>query len=142
MTDNTVYVEELPGSVEVFVALRDRLASSPKGGAATMVVALLLYTEDEALGRACLTVAIDRERLTEGSDGYKGLQLNRSDLQFIYGQLQDKRYIVRSYVQGTSPENHYRLPEPPYPIAFGSNPYGGDPDSGRYKPRFRTLTVE
>ena len=128
-----VRFDHVPGSIEKFVTLRDQVAMTPQGGAAMMVVALLAYVEDEQLGQQCLTVAVDRGQLSEGPKGYKGWQLSNRNLQFVRGQLAGKAYLVRSYIQGTAPENGYRLPEPPYEIACTDNRHSGDSASGSYK---------
>ena len=46
----TVEIGHLPQSIEEFVALRDRVADTPQGGAAVLTVALLLYAQDQVLG--------------------------------------------------------------------------------------------
>jgi hypothetical protein len=119
--------------VEEFVALRNRTAKAPQGGAAMMVVALHAYTEDEDLGRQCLTVAVDRGRLAEGSGGYRNWQLAKRALRRIQTQLSAQPYLPRSYFAGSTPENGYELGDPPYVLAFSENPYSGDPASGVYK---------
>jgi hypothetical protein len=127
------YVDELPRSVEDYIALRDRMATTPEGGATMMVLALLLYAQEQELGQGCLAAAVDRERLREGPKGYRGWQLGNRDLQLIRTQLASRPYIPRSYVQGATPENGYQLPPPPYRFAFAPNPHSGDPASGAYK---------
>ena len=109
-----VQFDRVPEEIEAFVALRNQVATTPQGGAAMMVVALLAYVEDEELGRQCLTVAVDRGRLSQGAKGYKGWQLSNRDLQFLRGQLAGKEYLAHSYVEGTGPESGYCLPDPPY----------------------------
>jgi len=129
----TIEIQALPQSVEEFVTLRDQIAQTPQGGATVMIVALLAYAEDEQVGQACLTVAVDRDRLQEGSKGYKGWQLRNTDLGRIRSQLAGRAYLPKSYIQGASPENGYALPDPPYVFDFSSNPYSGDPETGTYK---------
>lgn len=129
-----VQIDQLPRSVADFVTLRDRIATSPQGGAAVMVVALLLYTQDEEFGQQCLAAAVDRGRLVKGSQGYQDQQLNARDMQLIRTQIAAHPYLPRSYVQGATPENGYRLPDPPYRFDFAYNPHSGNPDSGVYKP--------
>jgi hypothetical protein len=68
----SVQLDNLPSSLDQFVAWRDRVATTPQGGAASMVVALLLYAGNKALGEQCLAAAVDRARLQEGSSGYQG----------------------------------------------------------------------
>jgi hypothetical protein len=129
----SIQIDGIPQSIDAFVALRDQVATTPQGGAAMMVVALIAYATDEELGRQCLTVAVDRDRLQEGAQGYKGWELRRSDLQRIRLQLQGKAYLAYSYLQGTSPQNGYQPSDPPYILTFQDNPYSGDVDSGTYK---------
>jgi len=129
----TVEIGHLPQSIEEFVALRDRIADTPEGGAATMIVALFMYAEDQVLGEQALTVAVDRERLQEAADGYRGWQVRKRPLQSIRRQILDSPHIPRSYFLGTSPESGYRLPEPPLRIECRSGPYSGDMDNRTYK---------
>jgi hypothetical protein len=119
--------------VEEFISLRDQIATSPQGGAAMAIVALLMYTEDAQLGRECLTVAVDRSRLQEGTQGYKGWQLRRRDMERTEAQLRDMPYLPRSYLEGASPDNGYQLPAAPYVLQFSDNPYSGAVESGEYK---------
>jgi hypothetical protein len=128
-----VEIDELPRSVEAFIALRDRVAQVPQGGAAMMVVALLVYVEDEDLGRQCLAITVDREKLSEGPKGYEGQQLRASDIWLLHSQIRDKPYIARSYVKGAMPDNGYQLPESSYIFEFSDNPHSGDPERGTYK---------
>jgi hypothetical protein len=128
-----VQIDALPHSIEEFLALRDEVAKEPQGGAAMMVVALFTYVEDEMLGRQCLAIAASRERLEEGPKGYKGWQLRASDVWLLHTQIKGKDYVLKSYVKGTSPENGYELPAPPYEFTFNENPHSGDPGMGTYK---------
>jgi hypothetical protein len=123
----------LPETVEDFVAMRDHVATTPQGGAAMMVVALLIYADHEDVGLQCLTVAVDRDRLTSGPKGYKGWQLRNADLQRLKRQLVGKGYLPRSYVKGAVPGNGYQLSSPPYSIECSDNPHSGNVDSGTYK---------
>ena len=128
-----VRIDSLPQSIDEFVALRDQIARTPEGGAAMMVVALLLYAGDEDIGQQCLTAAVDRERLEESAAGYKGWRLRPAELRRIRSQVKAKAYVLKSYVQGATPANRYRVPAPPYVLESSSNPYSGDPASGMYK---------
>lgn len=132
-TQLTVEIGHLPQSIEEFVALRDRIADTPQGGAAVLVVALLVYAGDQVLGDQALTVAIDQEQLQEAADGYRGWQLRRRPMQLIERQILDSPHIPRSYVLGTSPESGYQLPAPPLQIECRSGPYSGDVEDGTYR---------
>ncbi len=129
----SIEVEELPQSIEAFIALRDRVAEAPQGGAAMMIVALLMYVEAEDVGRQCLAIAVDRDKLSEGPKGYEGWQLRASDIWLLHSQIKDKPYIARSYVKGATPDNGYQLPESSYAFEFSDNPHSGDPEIGIYK---------
>ena len=132
-TQLTVEIGHLPQSIEEFVALRDRIADTPQGGAVIMIVALFIYAEDQVLGEQALTVAVDRERLQEAADGYRGWQVRKRPLRLIRRQILDSPHIPRSYFLDTSPESGYRLPEPPLRIECRSGPYSGDVDNGTYR---------
>ncbi len=128
-----VEISQFPQTIDEFVALRDRIAQTPEGGAATLVVALIAYAGDETLGRACLTVAVDRGSLQEGPKGYKGWQLPDNVLKRVGLQIKGKEYLPRSYIRGAAPANGYALPAPPYVIECSDNPYSGDREAGPYK---------
>ena len=128
-----IQIDQVPQSAEEFIALRDQIATTPQGGAAAMVVALLIYANDEQLGLQCLTIAVDRDRLEEGIAGYRGWQLRRRDIRRIETQIKAGPHIPRSYIEKATPENGYSLPDLPYVLTFSTNPYSGDPDAGAYK---------
>jgi hypothetical protein len=130
---SSIQIDNWPESVQEFLALRDRVARTPQGGAAMMVVALFTYTQDEDLGRQCLPIAVDRGSLTEGAAGYKGWQLRTRDIRQIGQQIAQQPYIAQSYVGGVRPETGYQLPAPPYTFEFEDNPHSGDPQEGTYK---------
>jgi hypothetical protein len=129
----SVQIDQLPQSVEDFLTLQEQIAGTPQGGAAMMVVALLLYADDVTLGHACLTLAVDQDRLSEGDKGYGGWQLRGRQRQLIRTQIGSQPHIPRSYFEGTCPENGYQLPPSPYELSFSDNPYSGDIEAGTYK---------
>ncbi len=108
-TDQTVEIPALPTTIEEFVALRNDLATTPHGGVAVYMVALVLYSNDVDLGLKCLTVAMDASELSDG-DAYKGKSPSRMRLRELKDRIGAKPYIARSYFLGTSPENTYELP--------------------------------
>lgn len=118
LTDSSVELPSLPRSTDEFLALRDQVAGSPRGGAAMFVAAMIIYTQDEQLGRECLTIAVDQGQLSDGGAGYKGKQLSNRSLQSIKSNLGSKPYIARSYVEGATPDNGYALPQGPLTIRF------------------------
>jgi hypothetical protein len=133
MSSWIVEIPVLPTTIEEYIELRDAVAQTPQGGAAMMVLALYAFTLQETLGRQCLTIAVDRDRLVPGTGGYKDLELRNRDIRRIEQQIKNKPYVPRSYLQDTSPETGYELPDPPYTIVCSDNPHSGDPHTGQTK---------
>jgi hypothetical protein len=127
-----IIVEKFPITTDEFVAIRDKIAISPEGGAAVFALALAVYGSDQELGLACLTISADKSRLTNGN-AYKGFTIIASDLSLLKMQLDKALYIGNSYVQGTSAANGYTLPSGSLKYDISENPYSGDKASGRYK---------
>lgn len=118
LTDSSVELPSLPRSAEEFMALRDQVAGTPRGGAAMFVAAMILYTQDKKLGQECLTIAVHQGQLSSGDDGYGGKQLSNAALQHFKMTLDPKPYIARSYVEDATPDNGYALPSGPLTINF------------------------
>jgi hypothetical protein len=129
----SVEIPSRPTSIEEYLDLRDRVATSPEGGAAMMVVALLAYADGEELGQACLTCAVASTRLVDGVKGYRGRQLSNASLQRIRTQIRGRDYVARSYVSGTTPQDGYQLAAAPYMVECLRNVHSGDPTSGQCK---------
>lgn len=113
---NVVSVPALPKTVEEFRTWRNTVAGVPQGGAAAFVVALLVYSQDAALGLQMLTTHIDRELLSPGNKGYKGLQPRSMRIRAFRDRVGRKPYIARSYIDGTSHTTGYKLPPLPWTI--------------------------
>ena len=127
----TVTVKKMPKSVDEFVKLRNKIATTPEGGATMFVLALKLYEENSIVGEKCLVIAVDRNRLQQGSV-FKGFQLFRNDGNRIKSQIAKYPYIVDYYFKGATPENGYKT-KLPYILDFSSNAYSGDPKTGKFK---------
>ena len=133
MSEQVVHIESLPTTADEFAALAGKLGRTPEGGAAIMVLALKIAAGDAVLGRQCLPIAVVATRLQAGSHGYKGQELRRGDLQLIERQLGKQPWLPASYLKGATPENGYAVPELPWEVTTTTNPYSGDPTSGRVK---------
>ena len=129
----TTRIDSLPESADEFITLQETIARTANGGAAMMVLALLLYAKDQRLGSQCLSVAVDQGRLMETDEGYQGWQLHKRELQLIRRQIERQPYLPKSYLKGCLPESGYALPDLPFEMEFSSNPYSGDEDSGEFK---------
>jgi hypothetical protein len=140
MREWVVEVPGLPATVEELVALRDRIATTPEGGAAVMVLALLAYAQDPALGARFLTVALDQSQLQDGPDGFKGKQPGRMVLQNAKDRIGKAPGIARSYVQGTSNKDDYALPAPPWRLSGREQP--GDVQGAKAKTFVRSTGAD
>lgn len=112
-------ISALPGSVEEFVALRDRLATTPQGAVAVFLVALDLYATQRVLGISCLTVAVDASHVKEGQGpgSYKGKIIDKNRLADIDRVLANSPATAVAYWKGAAPGNGY-APTKPYAISL------------------------
>lgn len=125
-----IETDKVPTTIEEFIAFRDKVANTPEGGAAVFAMAMVLYTQNKELGNQALTIALDLSQVEEGNV-YKGYQ-PPSSLNFHLGNLSEKTYIARSYVQGTSPANGYSIPAGKVKFKTSRNPYS-EQDNGDIK---------
>ena len=126
-----VTIEKMPESVDEFVAMRDKIADTPEGGATMFIIALKLYNDVPEIGEQCLVIVADRSRLVQGTT-YKGFSLTKTDMNSINRQLGQYPYVVNSYFKGVSPENGYTHRFPTQ-IDFSSNAYSGSKEEGNFK---------
>lgn len=125
-----VETDKIPTTIEEFIAFRDKVATTPEGGAAVFAMAMILYTQNKELGNQALTVAMDLSQLEEGNV-YKGYQ-PPSALNYHLGNLSEKPYIARSYVQDAKPDNGYALPSSKIKFKTSRNSYS-EQDNGDIK---------
>jgi hypothetical protein len=121
-----IEIAKVPANRDEFLALQGRLASTPEGGAAVLVAALLSYVGGDAQAEAYVAAALDPAGLQSGA-------LRVADRQRLQRQLKGREGIIHSYVEGATTANGYQLPDPPYRLAFSRNPYSGEEASGRVK---------
>jgi hypothetical protein len=112
----TLRIASIPATMEELVALRDKIAGDPEGGAIVFIIAMLLYAQDHQLGLQAFTLALDRSELTKG-DVYKGYQPYRV-WEDKFAQIDKYPYLGRVYIQGTRAEDGYKLPGAPYSFVF------------------------
>lgn len=127
-----VTVERLPGTIEQFEELRDRIANTPEGGAAVFLVALKIYSINPALGTQCLIVSVDKTLLEAGTgpDSYKNYKLKIGLLPRIRETLARQKYLPGSYFPGATPTNGYKIGTGPWNFRFSSSLYQGVPAEG------------
>jgi len=127
MQSGLVELPVMPGSTEEFLRMQEELAGTPEGGAAVLVMALLLYRDNPDFGAACVAASVDRSRVT--TDG----SLRRGDGRRIAEQFAANPGIPAAYIEGTSPGEGYALPEMPWRLEMSTNPYSGDPGGDETK---------
>ncbi len=125
----------LPRNAEEFKTLRDQLAVTPEGGAAMFVAALKLYSSNPEEGIKCLVMQRDINDLmqTSGANSYMGYALNNSEFSLLKSQLSKQKYLPDSYFTGALPANNYTVPPGEAGLEITTNPYSGDPESGKVK---------
>jgi hypothetical protein len=129
--EHELLVPAVPQSVSEFLSLRNELATTPQGAAAAFVLALMAYASDKAFGLTCLTTVIDASRLQEGTAGVQGKEPRRADQQAFRDYLGSRPHLARSYVQGTTPENGYQPPTPPWRVRIKEQPSDVQADQAR-----------
>ncbi len=112
-----ISVDKIPSTTEEFIEFRDRMSTTPEGGVVSFLVACLMYNQNPQLGRECIIIQTDASQLQPSNSGYKGYDLTASNSNLV-AQLSNKSYIVNSYVQGTSNQNGYALPNLPYTFSI------------------------
>lgn len=116
---STVQIQNIPQTIEEFTVLRDSLATTPEGGAAVFVAAMLTCVKNRDLGIQFFTLILEKEKFiheTTHQPHVKGYAPNASFM-FYVEQLDKQPWIAPSYVQGTSADNGYTLPTLPYTIS-------------------------
>jgi len=103
--------DKIPDNVEDFLKIRDNLADTPQGGATVFVVALTVYSRNQSLGEDFLTIALDTSRLRRVTPGgYDGWEPS-PDFITSARLLLTHPWTTRSYIEGTSPLNGYKIPD-------------------------------
>lgn len=126
----TVTVESLPGTVEEFVSLRDKLAVTPEGGAAVLITAMQIYSRNETLGLQCLTISLDNKSLQKGKT-YKGFTPAQPAM-FLIKQIDRQKHLPDAYVKGATWENAYAV-NAPFEYEFTRQKNSGSDESGKVK---------
>jgi len=128
----TVKIKDSVSTVEKFLEIRDKIATTPEGGATVFLLALKVYSYNVKLGKQCLVIAVDQENLQKG-DTYLGYELLPLDETFFKKSIYEKnRLLPNSYISGSTPENNYSV-KLPYTYEFSTNAASGDAASGTFK---------
>ena len=123
----------VPESAEQFIELRDKLASTPEGGAACFVAALLAFSKSEEVGLQCLTLAIDQRNVGSGNvyKGYAPIGSVMYHVNRISG-YQMWPYLGYAYIKGSKASNNYVVSDPLVVDMYRQKNSGSD-SSGQVK---------
>ncbi len=113
---------KVPDTMDEFLELREKHAYTPEGGAAMFILSMIIFTQNEKLGKNCLTVTLDNSELIKSTGGYKGYE-TAPGFKYYISRLRDMPWIPFSYIQETSYSQGYALPEGMSTILFSANPY-------------------
>ena len=106
--------QALPSSVDEFLAMRAEFMKGKDewqkayGGASLFLYALMVRTQDEALGDQLVVLALDKYNLADG-DVYKGKDWNKAASFYLDDQLKGKNHIPRAHAKGTKQSDGYEL---------------------------------
>lgn len=100
----------IPETLEQFLSLPQSAMSTPYDTAALTVLALSVYPENKELSL----------KMLEALRGPR--PFSNMDKQFIADRFRGKEYLMRSYFDGSSPENDY-TPSVPYTVTVSENQY-------------------
>ena len=123
-----IKLNDMPNSLEEFITLRNRIATTPEGGAAIFIIALKSFADKKDWGEKALVIAVDRYNLIKGNV-YKGFDLSLSVKSFLKRTIAKQPYIPNSYFAGSSPENNYSV-KAPYKLKFFTTKYTKAQSSG------------
>ncbi|MDF1667734.1 MAG: hypothetical protein P1V97_38715 [Planctomycetota bacterium] len=118
---DSITIKAMPKTNEEFVKLRDSTATTPEGGAAMFVLAMMAWEKDKDVGEPFFTIALDKGQLKKGKGGYKGYAPGNSAM-FLIKRIDGKKVFSKSYLDGTSPKKGYAA-KAPFKFKFMRNKY-------------------
>ncbi|MCW7492654.1 hypothetical protein ND861_09030 [Leptospira sp. 2 VSF19] len=130
---NPVSIPSEPTTVEEFKSLQSKLASTPEGGAAMLVLAISIYGKNPELGTKAVVLSVlskNRQKSTKPS-AVDGMDLGNGD-KYLLGQLDKYKMLSNGYWKGAEPANGY-TPSSPLTVETFTNPYSGEESAGKLK---------
>ncbi len=111
-----IRVPKIPTSVDEFVALRDVYGkdAGPETAAALFVVAMVVFTRDENVGKQCFVVVSDKSWLRDARNPstpgvYKGKRVWGTVIEGLMRRLKQYPFIATSLFFGTTRDDGYDL---------------------------------
>ncbi len=128
-----IELAKIPSSAEEFTQMRNEIATTPEGGAAMTVAALLAFSKDKDLGLQCLTLILAKRNVMQG-DVYKGYAPLGSIMYHVNRISGYKMwpYLGYAYLKGATAKNDYAV-SPPYTVVTKRQKNSGTDASGKVK---------
>ncbi|WP_425270279.1 DUF6935 domain-containing protein [Leptospira bandrabouensis] len=130
---NPVSISTEPTTVDEFKSLQSKVASTPEGGVAMLVLAISIYGKNQDLGTKAVILSVlskNRQKSTKPS-AVEGMDLGGSD-KYLLGQLDKYKMLSNGYWKGAEPANGY-TPSSPLTVETFTNPYSGEESTGKLK---------
>jgi hypothetical protein len=128
-----IEISSIPTSAEEFVVLRDRLATTPEGGAAATVAALLAFSKSPEVGLQCLTLILDQRNVGNGTviKGHAPIGAIMYHVDRISG-YDMWPYLAYAYLKGAKAESNYAV-SAPFKVVTSRQRNSGSDSSGQVK---------
>lgn len=128
-----VKLAKVPSSAEEFTQMRDEIATTPEGGAAMTVAALLAFSKDKEVGLQCLTLILDQRNVMKGDviKGYAPLGSIMYHVNRISGYNMWP-YLGFAYLKGATHKTDYAV-SAPYTVETKRQKNSGSDESGSVK---------
>lgn len=128
-----IVIPSIPASAEEFTVLRDQLATTPEGGAAATVAALLAFSKNPQVGLQCLTLILDQRNVGNG-DVIQGRAPIGSIMYHInrISGYDMWPYLAYAYVKGAKATSNYAA-SAPFTVVTSRQKNSGSDSSGAVK---------
>jgi hypothetical protein len=120
-----VQIDAIPKTIDEYISMRDRIAVTPEGGAAMLLVALKMYEINKDEGFKALIAIMDLSilRKQKGGKEYRGYGFGGSYSDMFQSVYSRFPYIASSYFPGATPANSYATGDGPFQFEFKLHKY-------------------
>ena len=132
-TAKEIEIPAVPSNADEFTEWRDKVATTPEGGAAATVAALMAFSKDKQLGLQCLTLMLDQRNVGNGDviKGHAPIGAIMYHVNRISG-YDMWPFLAFAYVKGGKAEKNYVV-DPPYTVVTSRQKNSGSDASGEVK---------
>jgi len=113
-----IELAEIPTTLDNFITLRNKIATTPEGGYAIFIIAMITQDSNPTLAKKFFTIALDRKCLSRSSSGwYKNFKPNSSTM-YHMNRIKRIKCLGKAFIVGTDYKKGYKLPTAPHKIIF------------------------